>query len=81
MSVQSLACAEQAGSVLPGPPCLALPRLPSWPACNCLAAPALPSSIFQLACIASPSGFAYLMLQRYLDAAKCFNFILTYISK
>lgn len=27
------------------------------------------------------TGFAYLMMQRYLDAAKCFNFILTYISK
>ncbi|KAL6771281.1 hypothetical protein ACKKBF_B34645 [Auxenochlorella protothecoides x Auxenochlorella symbiontica] len=27
------------------------------------------------------SAFAYLMLQRYLDAAKCLNFILGYISK
>lgn len=27
------------------------------------------------------AGFAYLMLQRYLDAAKCFNTVLTYIAK
>ena len=27
------------------------------------------------------AGFSYLQMQRYLDAAKCFNFILTYISK
>ena len=28
-----------------------------------------------------PAGFAYLMLQRYLDAAKCFNFVLNQIAK
>ncbi|PRW58820.1 eukaryotic translation initiation factor 3 subunit L-like [Chlorella sorokiniana] len=27
------------------------------------------------------TGFAYVMMQRWLDAGKCFNFILTYISK
>lgn len=26
-------------------------------------------------------SFAYVMMQRWLDAAKCFNFILTYVSK
>lgn len=30
---------------------------------------------------APPRSFAYVMMQRWLDAAKCFNFILGYISK
>ena len=43
------------------------------PACCPIAHPAPPSL--------RPRSFAYVMMQRWLDAGKCFNFILGYISK
>lgn len=57
------------------------PALPSLASC-----PHLP--LIALPCLSLPyrhphirRSFAYVMMQRWLDAGKCFNFILTYISK
>lgn len=40
-----------------------------------------PNQTAPATCTLPPRSFAYVMMQRWLDAAKCFNFILTYISK
>ena len=68
------AAATSTGRLLPRsepPGCLRSrpPRSPPGPDCSC---DLLPSA---------RCSFAYVMMQRWLDAAKCFNFILTYISK